>query len=1307
MSRRPIDIVGFEGVDATKDPFLLAKESPQKSSMSLNYRSRNKIKTGRYGYAPVLDMTTPEGYLKKSGVFFPYDALAILPFTQDNYHGSFYLASSSETGATYQTDFTIEFWYKASHQIYERTVMGIPCDFTTTSAEPKNKHLWVTFDPRTDEAGTNVTKTYLTLTLMLENSSTKALSMTEWISQNPIPMDGEWHHCSIVRNNADTSPDYYIDSTTKTGVMVAAGASNYGFPTDHSWKTQHTGPLMYNYMRFGGGEIALCDIRIWEEAMVDSDEELTVDYTEELEGNEDDLVLNVKFFEGDGKTFTDSVSGVQGYFAPSNPWVNEDSELVFTGYQCLAHPSVKTKWYYPDWIEGKTGIVKETQEENMSEEGAYDGGILWDDRLLLGTTFDYEVNGVWAGVAQLRIRFRQLKEGVICGRLGMCYAPDHGRYRLFLADPYNSSVYLSDPVIDASYIGTEKTITVKYHGDITESDQDICRFFLDDWEITDSSQTATEKVWSDGTDILDTDYVPVADVPSQTDDTAGALGGSLIQDEMCVAFDLIFFRQWWDIYPVNDTFEEFIEATYDQEFLTEDYRVWIDGIDGYFKTGSQNVYIEADEDLFNIYWRQSTEFGQAYIKIPLHYRSDEWDMGLTKSAGGIAKLRNRGSMLFIYNDSSDVRAFKQDILIRRILDWDSSVNQLKILQDPLEYGMSAVFDEDAALGSNRKKYFNGALISNLVNEFNSNTFKNSVIDSLTSATSEVSVVKYEPKNHLQYWQHLVESLGVEQEETFTDTTRILNMKYHRTILDDSPLSSIKSIGTRYIPSRFLILGGLDRTQTRYRQRSLEPRWCSAPMELVPITLPAVRGIYRYRSEDEKINRLLVVAHSGVFEIESDGTLVLQEYGWLDRNDDEPVNFTVANNKLVIMDSKSGIKINYKGHWSRLGIERPVDIEITDFSDGGDSWDPIESGAQYAYVAQYVDTENNVVSGTIPVFGNWGQGLYIADYSRHVNIQVRDCKEPNVDRIRLYRTLDIYLWDDDGELKDPLPNGTERDLFLVHDTFNSRHLQNIMKFRDVWDDVRLATNDYLPEKHYGQDLVPLACKAMTVAYNRMFYFNSEYASNGLYFSDVDFFGFPNPDQIPADQIMIVEAGNTSGGTALIEFSSQLFAFKDDAIFRISELAPGSFGSELIYKGVGCVNQRCCLVGNNALFFMDRNGIYAYQAGEPVLVSSELARFFEEEVNRDQIDKSFMLHSKDDDVILTFVPSADSSYCDRCIVFDVREKNFTIDHIPDVTCGFVDINGDIYLGSPYGQVWKYTRNTYLDGVSEAITGTGTVT
>lgn len=1273
MSETPKDVVGFSGVDATTDPFVLGQKDPTKSCMALNYRAKNGVKQLRPRYAPVLT-TGATGTFKKSGVYFPYNGRAILPHIFDKYDGSFYLASTETVS---QMAFTVETNIKGDYVTQGRDICKIPVSFAGTSLAVTSHLRIYTYSIDADIGSADLGKTYLGMDLAVDDSGT--VEKNVYLNGTELPLDSGWHHIAISRSSDGLSIKLYLDKVYKSAFTFNNSLSGTTeitglepLPKDSQFKTASSSPLYYNHLALGGDSLHLADFRIWDDERTAT--EISANYDAELLGTEDGLVCYVPFNEGDGKYFTEKVSSARGYFSPQEPWVNDDDELVFTGYKCMAYPSYRAKYKIPAGLKaGVFNLDKNTIHTDNCEDAAYDGGILWDDKLGLASTFDYDADGVWAGTAQLRIRLRQLKEGVLCGRLGLLYDTDAQRYRLFFADYTGDAIYTSEAVVDSTWIGVEKTITVKYSGDSDDDNWDICKFWVDADEVTDSAPTTTEYNWASGDGVLDTAYaIFTGAAESDSDAPEGALGGTPADTNMCIAFDLIFFRQWWDKLIDSDE-DAFVAATYNVNSLDERYRTMMTGLSGYIEDDTPQLTFTTDVgDIMGLYWRTSG-VGRAYVRLPI-CENMVWNRGEASTNFVTDELRGLSCILV---GAALKAAFKQDVLIRRIHDYDSTGDVVDILRAAKIYLVGEHFLENRRI--------TGIVISNLVNCFDADTFRLGQ-----------------------------EERPIYEEETGRDgLSKINNLRIMNTVIDDSPVQGIEKIGGTVYKSRYLVLGTDERYKSTWKQYSVKPRWCSGPESLVPTTRPAVRGIFRYKSEDERVNKLLAVSWNSVYSIDtSTGALTAEPWAWIERNSDAGVNFVAINNKLLIMDTKRAIKINHKGNFSRLGVERPVDLYVEQGPEHSDADPAIFSGTVdylFGYVAQFYDSENNAYSGTIPVFEDMRQTLDMFDDTSttridRIDVSFRASPDINIDGYRLYRTLNM-----EGV-------GAEDNLFLVNAGENTGYLHEFNLVQDTWTDDKLTTqytsdkSTFLDKTYYAADMVPPPSVGASVGYGRLFLFGPETAGAALLWGQVDKTGLPHPDEMSPVSSVIVEEGGTTSGTALVEFSSQLFAFKDDSIFRIAPLGFGdsmSFGTELIYRGVGAVNQRCVVVAGNAIIFLDKNGIYRYSGGEPALISNELTDFFRDEVNKSQIDRSFVLHDKDNDAIMVFVPVGDDvTYCNRCIVGDLREGTWAIDQTPDISCGYFD-DGDLYVGTPHGQVYKMSFTEYVDGVNKTRTGTGTAT
>ena len=1261
MTDQPISILGFSGVDSTTDELLLPSKDPRKSQLVYNYRARNNVKRSRGGFRPVIDVANENNRFKFPGVYFPHGSYASVPLVTTELNNSFYIASTDDTE---QEEFSIEFWYKGLHRSYDRTICMIPVDFVGISFY----HMTVRFytvvgDPQT----TRVALYFATY----DGSSYHQAIYASYSGDDPIPMDDEWHHIALVRG-LDTTTEYpiaYVD-TVQHSTLTGGGAHKpYPIPTVEQFLTDQECPQKWNYLQVGDDSLSIAEFRMWNTERTSS--EISNNAYVPLDGDEEGLVCYIPFDEGTGKHFEEKITGARGYFSPQEPFVNENNELVFTGRDCLAFPSLRARWRWEsDWGDDSpflSALEKLDEHPWQNEDGAYDGGILWDTCLYrdLGTVNYVNYNeGILRGTAQMRFTLRQLKEGVLCGRLGLVYDTDSGLYRFyFYCDSYDE-VYESLPVVGDSSIGVEKTITIIYNG-VADSESVVVSFYLDDTNITD--YVSSGAFWSNGDDMNDSNTKPFRDSEGDESSLSGALGGSTEIPEMCIAFDLIFFRQWYDRPPVKYYDEDdFVEETYDLDILQDRHRIQADGIQGYFHENDNYVYTE-DYGYVNV-----TSLAFPFIRLPVNINSDGYSMD--------------GGDTFVWVDKNttsgleDCGIFKQDVLVKRVRNWNSESNTP--LNDTLGYGFSLIdttytYEISYVLGSAHLasyRHFNGATISSLVNDYNYLTFKKN------------------RRLRPVYW---------ERESGFG--AKHMALKLYETIEDDTPIQGVESIGGINYKSRYLQLTALgSRDYSIYGMKSFRPRWCTGPLDLD--NAYPVRCICRYKSENGNVNKLFVVVGCSVYSLDENSEDIAScERGWLDRNSDIPVNFVIVNNRLILMDNKEAIKLNYLENFSRLGIERPVDVYYQ--SSYGTGAKTFTIGEQYAWVARFVDEENNARSGTIPVFSDMGQTVRIAGVDvDNLDIRTINSKDSNINQFEVYRTLNLG----DGGA------GVEDVLFLVKRCENNK-LEDFSIFRDVWTDTQIGSetdlenpsNSLLSSLYYGQDLVPKPSYGMAVGYKRLWIFGNDDEKASLYFSTLDAIGFGIPDEFPeASNRIIVDEGGTSRGTALIEFSNQLFAFKEDAIFRIYPVSADNFGVELIYKGVGALNQRCVVMAGNQIILLDKSGPYKYKSGEPSFLVPELISFFQESVNKDEIEKSFILYNKDTEEILIFVPSRDSSYCDLCIVFDMRTNEYTIDLITDVTCGYVD-DGTVYVGTLYGQIFKYDPDTPIDCALETLTGSGSVT
>jgi hypothetical protein len=415
MAEKPIPVTGWKGVDTTTDEFLLGQQDPQKSSLAYNYRVKNGVRVGRKGYTPVIDFASSV-YPKKSGVYFPPGSKAILPHRSTGFTDSFYMAGTEELP---QTEFTVEFWYRGDFTDADREFCRIPVDFgTDDNGETVDSHMYFYLKPSI--VTPNTARLYGYIVLGDNTSGSENVRVQEYYkTSDEVLLDGEWHHIAIYSKPSTKDDLFYIlDGGTEQEMDGQNALSNHDqLIRSETYQDDHASPHYYNHMEIGGSGLSIAEFRMWNVRR--SATEIANFKDVELEGDEDNLVIYVPFNEGEGKVFTEVVNNVTGHFSPQSPYVNDDNELVFTGYNCMAYPSLRPKWVPPE-----DGL--EPTHDLDNQDAAYDGGIAWDTVIGMGDSvpgnaFNFDDEGTDFGVLQLRIRLQQLKEGVICGRLGMLY----------------------------------------------------------------------------------------------------------------------------------------------------------------------------------------------------------------------------------------------------------------------------------------------------------------------------------------------------------------------------------------------------------------------------------------------------------------------------------------------------------------------------------------------------------------------------------------------------------------------------------------------------------------------------------------------------------------------------------------------------------------------------------------------------------------------------------------------------------------------------------------------------------------------
>ena len=101
---------------------------------------------------------------------------------------------------------------------------------------------------------------------------------------------------------------------------------------------------------------------------------------------------------------------------------------------------------------------------------------------------------------------------------------------------------------------------------------------------------------------------------------------------------------------------------------------------------------------------------------------------------------------------------------------------------------------------------------------------------------------------------------------------------------------------------------------------------------------------------------------------------------------------------------------------------------------------------------------------------------------------------------------------------------------------------------------------------------------------------------------DWTTFTVPTTLASDS-WTVDTGTGGDFTAICTYKNHVYAFKKDGMWK--QFGDNALNFEFVrISSVGCISNKSIVEVDNKLFFLNRNGIYMYEGGEPELYSYEL-------------------------------------------------------------------------------------------------------
>lgn len=124
---------------------------------------------------------------------------------------------------------------------------------------------------------------------------------------------------------------------------------------------------------------------------------------------------------------------------------------------------------------------------------------------------------------------------------------------------------------------------------------------------------------------------------------------------------------------------------------------------------------------------------------------------------------------------------------------------------------------------------------------------------------------------------------------------------------------------------------------------------------------------------------------------------------------------------------------------------------------------------------------------------------------------------------------------------------------------------------------------------------------------------------------------------------------------------------DAHIATYQGAPYVYGFEPVGTACGAASRHAGVAIDGGAFWMGKEAFYMFDGSIARQINCDVADYVFENMNKNQITKVFAVHNSEYGEIWWFFPSSNGLECDRYVVYDYRENDWSIGML-DRTCGF---------------------------------------
>lgn len=167
-------------------------------------------------------------------------------------------------------------------------------------------------------------------------------------------------------------------------------------------------------------------------------------------------------------------------------------------------------------------------------------------------------------------------------------------------------------------------------------------------------------------------------------------------------------------------------------------------------------------------------------------------------------------------------------------------------------------------------------------------------------------------------------------------------------------------------------------------------------------------------------------------------------------------------------------------------------------------------------------------------------------------------------------------------------------------------------------------------------------------NRLFSAGFSSSPSTVWFSDLD-----EPEGYQADWNFDVFAKNGDSITGMKAYQSKLYIFKNRSVHVLLGDDPANFNLQLVTDQYGAINNRCIVVFEDVMIFLDKKGVMLYNGGSLDNLSNKKIQPLIDRINWDGAPTyACMVHDKARSQVLISVPTGVNTIPDLILVYDYK-------------------------------------------------------